>query len=438
MSKRKAYPQYKPSGVEWLGEIPEHWEAKAIRRIFVDQNGATPKSSQPAYWDGEILWVTPDDLGKLDGNILYETRRKITQEGYDNSGVSLVPAGSIILSTRAPIGHVAIAGAAMTTNQGCRSLVFTKNAISTYFYYQFLAMRPKLQSLGRGTTFMELNRDGLMFAKITVPPFLEQQSIAAFLDRETASIDTLIAKKQQQIALLQEKRTALISHAVTKGLDPTVKMKDSGVEWLGEIPEHWEVMRLKFVGEAIIGLTYSPNDVTDEHEGTLVLRASNIQRGQIVLTDNVFVKMSIPDKLRTRENDILICSRNGSQKLVGKSGKIMEEQAGLSFGAFTTVFRSSYNDFLFYLFNSGLVTQQAGSYQTSTIFQLTTGILNEFEIALPPIEEQTAIAAFLNRETASIDTLISKVTHSITLLKEHRTALISAAVTGKIDVREEV
>jgi type I restriction enzyme, S subunit len=212
-------------------------------------------------------------------------------------------------------------------------------------------------------------------------------------------------------------------------LRPYPKYKPSGVEWLGDVPEHWEVKRLRWVGEAIIGLTYSPTDVVSEGEGTLVLRSSNIQRGRIVLDDNVFVSAEIPQKLRTKANDIVICTRNGSRDLVGKTGKISERESGLTFGAFTAVFRSPANGYMFYVFNSGLFSFQAGLYQTSTIFQLTNGTINAFQIPLPPPAEQRAIAAFLDRETGRIDRLVAKKRELIERLKEKRTALISRTVT---------
>jgi type I restriction enzyme S subunit len=207
------------------------------------------------------------------------------------------------------------------------------------------------------------------------------------------------------------------------------KYKPSGVEWLGDVPQHWGVKRLKWVGESIIGLTYSPTDVVSEGEGTLVLRSSNIQGGRIVFDDNVFVSAEIPSKLRTRPNDIVICTRNGSRDLVGKTGKISEQDAGLTFGAFTAVFRSSSNAYMFYVFNSSLFSFQAGLYQTSTIFQLTNGTINAFQIPLPPSDEQHAIANFLDAQTARLDALLAKRRALIEKLSEKRTALISRTVT---------
>lgn len=207
------------------------------------------------------------------------------------------------------------------------------------------------------------------------------------------------------------------------------KYKNSGLGWLSAIPDHWETKRLKFLGEAIIGLTYSPDDVVSESEGTLVLRSSNIQNGKLAFEDNVHVKRSIPEKLRTRKGDILICSRNGSRALIGKNAQIDSQAAGVSFGAFMTVFRSPLNGYISKVFNSSLFEYQSGSFLTSTINQLTTATLNDFEIPVPPLLEQTQIAQFLDHETAKIDRLIEKQEELIRLLKEKRQAVISHAVT---------
>jgi len=209
--------------------------------------------------------------------------------------------------------------------------------------------------------------------------------------------------------------------------------KDSGVEWLGDIPDDWGSTKLKYVGETIIGLTYSPNNIVDGNNGVLVLRSSNIQHGVIAYDDNVYVDSRIPNKLITKVDDILICTRNGSRKLIGKNALIDIQSKGLSFGAFTSVFRSDSNLFVFYILNSSLFTYQSGRFMTTTINQLTTGTLNSFEIALPPLQEQKSIANYLDKATAKIDTLIEKQTKLIALLKEKRQAVISSAVTRGLD-----
>ncbi|BDP34254.1 TPA: restriction endonuclease subunit S [Vibrio parahaemolyticus] len=206
--------------------------------------------------------------------------------------------------------------------------------------------------------------------------------------------------------------------------------KETHLEWLQEIPNHWQIKRLKYLGEAIIGLTYSPDDVVDsEDEGTLVLRSSNVQNKALAFDDNVFVNKPIPEHLKTRKGDILICARNGSRALIGKNAQIDERAEGMTFGAFMSVFRSPYNDYLSKVFNSALFEYQSGTFLTATINQLTTANLNSFEVPLPPESERETIANFLDHETAKIDALIEKQQQLIKLLKEKRQAVISHAVT---------
>jgi type I restriction enzyme S subunit len=211
--------------------------------------------------------------------------------------------------------------------------------------------------------------------------------------------------------------------------------KDSGIEWLGEIPNHWKVTKLKFIGDAIGGLTYAPNNVVEnESQGVLVLRSSNIQNGKLSLNDNVFVNLEISEKLTLKKGDILICSRNGSQHLIGKNICIDERTEGSTFGAFMMIFRSKNYGFLNQYFNSPIFTSQSGLFLTATINQLTSGTLNNFYIAIPEtIEEQNAIANYLDHKTNQIDTLISKKEKFINLLQEERIAVINQAVTKGLD-----
>ncbi len=212
--------------------------------------------------------------------------------------------------------------------------------------------------------------------------------------------------------------------------------KDSGVKWLGEVPEHWEVRRLRNVGEAIIGLTYNPQDVVEEEDGILVLRASNVFEGRIVYADNVFVQCAIPDRLITQVGDILLCSRSGSRALIGKNARIDSVSSGVTFGAFMTIFRSDNNDYLHHVFNSKLFEYQSGAFLTSTINQLTLGILYNIKIPWPPLAEQREVIQHLDRATANIANAIERTRHHVDLLREYRTRLISDVVTGKLDVRE--
>ena len=432
----KPYPAYKDSGVEWLGEIPEGWDLwKIIHASSHIGSGTTPKSDNGEYYGGRFLWVT---TGELRENTIFDTKKKVNALALSKvPSLKIHPTGSVVIAMYgATIGRLGILGKQATTNQACCVIPPSKTIHNKYLFYWLYAMKQEIINMSSGGGQPNINQEKVAGLKVSAPHCNEQIQIANFLDHETARIDTLIAKQKKLIALLKEKRQAVISHAVTKGLNPNVEMKDSGVEWLGEVPAHWEVKRLKYIGKAIIGLTYSPDDVVDEKEGTLVLRSSNIQNKNLAFKDNVFVNKSIPEKLKTKLGDILICSRNGSRNLIGKNAIIDESAEGITFGAFMTVFRSEYNKYLFQVFNSSLFDYQSGTFLTSTVNQLTTGNLNSFEVPFPSDKEKKEISHYLEFETTRIDGLIEKAKEAIMLMQERRTALISAAVTGKIDLRD--
>lgn len=205
----------KDSGVEWIGEVPAHWEVKRIKEIATIFNGATPKSGNSINWDGDIYWVTTDDLGKLDTNEITDTKRKISKIGYESCGTTLCPVGSVVISGRAPIGHLAILGIYACTNQGCKTLVLNKNTNNRYLYYNLLAFKMVLESLGKGTTFIELSTKELSLFKISCPTYVEQQAIVTYLDTKTAQIDRIITAITTQIQTLQELRKNLINDVVT-------------------------------------------------------------------------------------------------------------------------------------------------------------------------------------------------------------------------------
>ena len=212
-------PRLKPSGVEWLGEVPEHWEVQPLRRRFSVVNGGTPSSSEETYWDGDVVWLTPDDLGQNEGMRIGDGRRTLTAEGVRTSSAQVTPAGSIIVSTRAPIGHLAVTEVPAATNQGCRTLVPGSRTDSDFAYCALIASRAVLQSLGKGSTFMELTPTDLGSVRAPFPPLDEQRAIADFLANESARLAELVNHSEAAIERLQEYRTALITAAVTGKID---------------------------------------------------------------------------------------------------------------------------------------------------------------------------------------------------------------------------
>ena len=209
----------KPSGAEWLGDIPAHWEVRRVKHAFRRiVGGSTPSSSEAAYWDGTIVWVTPTDVSKV--TRLRDSQRRITKKGFDSCSTTLVPVGSLVVTSRAPVGNVALAEVPLCTNQGCKTLVPDSQVIdSTYGYQVFGRLKDELQSLANGTTFTEISTNALGNVLLPIPPLAEQTAIAAYLDKQTATIDAAMARAQREIDLLSEYRMRLIADVVTGQVD---------------------------------------------------------------------------------------------------------------------------------------------------------------------------------------------------------------------------
>ena len=427
----KCYPEYKESGVEWIGEIPVHSKVKRLKYIADLNMGQSPPSEE----------YNSDQLGTpfLQGNAEFGPHHP-TPKIYCPTAKKHANPGDILLSVRAPVGAINVADQEYGIGRGlCAIRPRTNQLEHRYAKYLLEVVRTELYVVATGSTYDAVTVDEVSNMTCVVPPISEQIQIADFLDRKTEQIDELIRIKERRIELLQEQRTVLINRTVTKGLDPNVEMKPSGVEWIGEIPKHWTMTRLKYLGESIIGLSYKPEDVTDDKNGTLVLRASNIQNGKPSFLDNVYVNAEIDEKLRLKAGDILICSRSGSRELIGKNMTITKKLEGITFGVFMTVFRTKFFRFISHFLNSQVFKNQSGLFLTTTINQLTINTLNNFLICFPTDEgEQAQIATFLNHRTQQIDELIAAEQRKIELLKEYRQSLISEVVTGKVDVRSEV
>ena len=435
-----AYPDYKPADSKWLDEIPSHWKVAALKHVLSTPITDGPHST-PVFQDEGIPFVSAEAVSG--GYINFDKIRGFISEKDDalfSQKYKPQLHDVYMIKSGATTGITAIVETEKRFNIWSPLAVMRcKNSYNPYFLLNFLRSDSFQKSVQLSWSFgtqQNIGMNTLENLSVCSPPIEEQQKIAHFLSHETAKIDTLITKQEKLIELLREKRQAVISHAVTKGLNPDAPMKDSGVEWLGDVPEHWNMKRLKYLGEAKNGLTYSPDDVVSQEEGVLVLRSSNIQDAKLSFTDNVYVDMDIPSRIRTKENDLLICSRNGSRKLIGKNALITKEAVDMAFGAFMVIFRSEVNPYIYWVLNSPLFEYQSGSFLTSTINQLTIGNLEGMEVPLPPKNEQEDIKAYLINKTIKFDQLINKAVYKVKLLNERKTALISAAVTGKIDVRD--
>lgn len=434
----RRYPAYKDSGVEWLGKVPKEWEVVPLKVRFSIVGGTTPKSDNPEYWDGDLYWITPADLSNLPDRFIRNTGRRISRLGLNSCGTTLVAAGAIALSTRAPIGSIAITTVEACTNQGCRLLAPADGVVSGFYYYVLLSAREHLNLLGRGSTFLELSGDQLGAFRVPLPPLSEQQAIAAFLDRETAKIDAMVEEQRRLIALLAEKRQAVISHAVTRGLNPDAPLKPSGIDWLGDIPEGWEVVPLKrLTPEITVGIVVEPSQYYVD-EGIPALRSLNVRPGRIVAENLVFIgdaANELLSKSRLSAGDI-VAVRTGQP---GTSAVVPPDFHGANCIDLIIIRQSPLLDseYLVWFLSSSAALRQfiagsGGAIQQH--FNVSAACL--LSIVVPPLDEQRRVAAFLASETSKVDALTSTATTAITLLQERRAALISAAVTGKIDVRD--
>ena len=423
--------QMKPSRIGWIGDIPTSWKCSKVKFCFSLVNGSTPESSDYDCWDGDIKWITPADMS--DTGTISQGERFITKYGYNSRGTTLLPVGSIVISSRAPIGKINITTAELCTNQGCKSLI--RNADNRYFYYLFLAGQNELSLLGRGTTFLELSTYDLNEFGIVIPAEDEQKAIADFLDKECAQIDSIAADLEKQIALLQQYKKSLITETVTKGLDKSVPMKDSGVEWIGEIPEHWRLKRLKYIAKLKTGTTPPGNEgINYDENGINWFTPSDFLPNMQLDTSEKYI-----DRETIRYANIQTYPR-GSVLLVAIGatvGKIgISKNNAYSNQQITAVIPQhiSGNYLLYYLASKSPYIKDNALYTTLPI--INNSYLQNITIVVPPTTEQEKIVEFLNRKCSIIDELIEDKNKLLLRLQQHKKALIYEYVTGKKRVKE--
>ena len=443
LSRFRPYSAFKDSGVEWLREIPAHWHLKRLKDCVARlESGGTPESYNDRYWTDEgqgIPWVAISDMTR--DFHLHTTTKRITEEGRRSKRLRILPAGTLLYSMYASLGKVALLETEAVINQAILGVVpRSRMALRDYLRWWFEFMRAQVQMLSSSNTQDNLSADRVRKMPVALPPEIkEQQAIAAFLDRETAKIEALVAKKERLVELLLEKRTALITRAVTRGLDPSVPMKHSGVEWLGEIPAHWKVRRLKDQG-ALIGGAGFPHDYQGLNDQVLpfykVGDLSASSDGRYMRSAPNTVSLGIAKELRAQviPPNSIIYAKIGAALLLNRR-------------RVTTVPCCIDNNVSAYVPGRELTTEWALHWTTTVDFaafahsgavpSLSEGDQADIPIVVPPLAEQHAIAIILDEETARINRLIARVREATDYLKEYRTALISAAVTGKIDVRKE-
>ena len=433
----KPYPAYKDSGVQWLGKVPSHWAVRRIRTIASVISGATPSSNTGSYWEGHIAWVTPQDLGALGSRYTTTSARRITRKGYEACGATMAPAGSVAISTRAPIGHTGILSSTACTNQGCRLLVPNGAIQPEHLYYSLKVARPELESLGQGTTFAELSRNELARFAVPVAPRREQAAIVRFLDHADRRIRRYIRAKQQLIAVLEEQKQAVIHQAVTGQIDvrtgkPYQAYKPSGVEWLGDVPERWQVCRSKRMFRPRKELA-RPNDI--QLSATQAYGVISQRRYEEKVERKVVRILRHLEKRRHVEvGDFVMSMRSfqGGLERAWESGCIRSSYIVLRPATKLVV------GYFGYLFKSA---GYINALRSTANFIRDGQDLNfenycRVDLPLPTIEEQQRSAQFLERATTAIRLAVERYRGQVDLIREYRTRLIADVVTGKLDVRE--
>jgi restriction endonuclease S subunit len=454
MIQGRPYLKYKDSGIPWLGEIPEHWEAFPIKRLekhasYLAQTGPFGAQLHASdYADDGVPLILIKHVNDL--KINEEGMPRISPEKAESLSAYRLDPGDIVFSRVGSVGRIAIASEHergwLISGQMLR-LRFKNRRLLPAFAIYAISSSAVLQYFDLsvvGTTRDSINTDILRNLPIPLPNHEEQRTIASFLDRETGRIDELVGRKERLIELLREKRQALISHAVTRGRNPQAPLKDSGIPWLGKIPEHWEVRKLKHISS----VRFSSVDKKST-EGERPVRLCNyvdVYYNDIITPELDFMEATAsPDEVEAfdlQAGDVLITKDSESWDDIAIPAYIPATLDGVICGYHLARIRprASVVDgkFLFLSFKAGGINHQ---YRVAangiTRYGLGKYRIDNSSFLVPPIEEQRAIVSVIDQETGKIAALMLKLEESIERLKEYRTALISSAVTGKIDVRGE-
>ncbi|MCM2342192.1 restriction endonuclease subunit S [Rhodoferax sp.] len=441
------YPEYKDSGVEWLGEVPGHWKAVPLKTVSTHNDDVLDESTTP---DAEIAYV---DISSVDGINGIKMKEDMLFSAAPSRARRRVKHGDVIVSTvrtylkaiariRDPEENLVVStGFAVIRPRGELAPDFLGHLVSAGFFVDQVIAR------STGVSYPAINASELVAIPVPVPPLPEQTQIAAFLDRETAKIDALVAEQRRLMALLKEKRQAVISHAVTRGLNPDAPMKPSGIEWLGDVPAHWTVLPLRrsiqfltdYEANGSFADTKANVKIDDGEPHAWYVRATDLEQKRFgIVEGNRFCDEASYEWLRKT-------TLFGGELLVAKRGEIgkvyvmpdVECRATLAPNLYLIRLNAILTpSFAWYWFSvdpgrAELVLAD----KSTTIGALYKDDARSMLIVTPSIEEQAEIVKFLNAESAKFDTLTAEAQRAIDLLQERRTALISAAVTGQIEVR---
>lgn len=439
-----SYGDYRDGELEWVGLIPRHWTEARLRWVAERYAGGTPDKAQSEYWtNGTIPWL---NSGTVNQRFITEPSAHITEEAFANSSTRWVPARALVIALAGQgktKGMVAQLGIRATCNQSMAAIVPTTEIDARYLFWWLTRNYENIRNMAGGDLRDGLNLELIGDIPCPLPPNAEQRLIAAFLDRETTKFDALVAEQQWLIELSKEKRHAVISHAVTKGLHPDAPLDDSGVEWLGEVPAHWEVRPLKSMVTLAgrIGFRgYTTADIVEEGQGAITLSPSNLIEGKVSFERCSYIswaKYHESPEIQVDPGDIVMVKTGSSFGKVGMVGTTLPVAATINPQLLLLKNCNNSNPrFLFFsLLTHHVQANVAVSNTGGTIPTMTQEFIGGIRVPIPDMNEQSAIVDHLEDVLERSDALIRAAEDAILLLKERRSALIFAAVTGKIDVR---
>lgn len=441
MSRYKAYAEYRDSGVEWLGEAPAHWATIPVGRLYV-------RTKRTDHADKELLSVYRDH-GVIPTSSRDDNNNKPSE---DLTAYQLVEPNNLVMNKmKAWQGSIAI-----SEHEGIVSpayFVYQPNArmfdLAVPKYIHYLLRHPIYiaqylrQSKGIRVNQWDLDPDEFKKIELLLPEKEEQERIIDFLDHETAKIDALIEKQQRLIELLKEKRQAVISHTMTKGLNPNAPLKDSGVEWLGEVPAHWTIGKCGFYVSILSGCAFKSSGFSESEEDIKLLRGINVGVSYLKWDDVVYWKRALWDDLNIyemKEGDIVI---GMDRPLISEGIRVAKVKSTdlpcllLQRVASIKANENLDADYLLKLLSSNMFATHFTPDTTGvSVPHISPDQIGDFVVPIPPVDEQKQIVSFVDRESRKLSELIDNAEMAINLMQERRTALIAAAVTGKIDVRD--
>ncbi len=441
--KLKPYPKYKDSGIQWIGKIPEGWEVHKLKRISKIKTGNTPSKKDNRYYiNGIFPWIRPDELKEF--KPIEASNFYLNEEG--KLLARMIPKGSILVCCIGSLGKIGIAGVDLATNQQINSVIPNQNKLNPNFAkYIIYASQTEYERIGNANVVAILRKNQQGEFLYCLPNIDEQQKIASFLDKKTAKINALIEKDKKLIALLEEKRIALINHAVTKEIKPNAKLKDSGIEWIGEIPEGWEVRKLKQVTSIMVSNVDKKSKPNEEE--VLLCNYNEVYNNEFITSELSFMNATASieqiNKFSIKKGDVIITKDSETPEDIAVPSLVEENLNNIICGYHLALIRPNEDKikgkYLLRIFQSRKINDQfVISANGVTRFGISTYPIKNSFVIVPPPYEQIAITSYLDQATSKIDKTIEKIQKKITLLEEYKKSLIHHVVTGKVDAREVV